>query len=130
MRLWLAALFLFTLNYGSTSAQEVINGAYDGRSIAGWTYSPELSAQVGFAVWAPADDSINVGGLHCGIRLEPGITSSQQWDEKYGSLTAEVLRRALGQASNPEACLSTLSSMDAGRFYSAWSPFSVSLVGR
>ncbi|HRK64491.1 MAG TPA: hypothetical protein PLN53_08865 [Terricaulis sp.] len=76
-------------------AQEAQNGVYDGRNIAGWSYSNEMAAAGGSPTWGPSDGSASTDGMNCNVRPAPVAATRAQWQGYFDGLTAEAFAAEL-----------------------------------
>ena len=62
-----ALLGVFAMATTGATAQQYMDGAYDGRAIPGWTYSQEWTANAGLPTWLPASGGSGTDGANCNI---------------------------------------------------------------
>lgn len=86
----------FSAASGAAWAQEAQDGVYDGRSIAGWSYSNEMAAAGGAPTWGPSDGSASTDGMNCNLRPTAVTATRAQWQGYFDGLTAETFAAQLG----------------------------------
>ena len=67
----------------AAEAQDRVRGVYDGREIAGWTYSEDGTETSGLATWIPEGGA--VAGANCNLEVSEVEATREEWLEAFNA---------------------------------------------